>query len=187
MKRTTVAIGLLAAVLIVLVGFSAQGAEKREAPKNAPAKIMKAEAVVQPTQGNEASGIVMFTQEKTGLRVVAIVQGLTPGVHGFHIHEKGDCSAPDAQSAGGHFNPEGKSHGGPADQERHAGDLGNLEVNFRGKVYQEGVDRVLTLDGPNSIIGRAVVIHADPDDLKTQPAGGSGARVGCGVIRMVDK
>ena len=185
MKKTVVTLGLLIALLVV--GFSAEGATKSKSSKKAPAKVVRAEAVISPTQGNEASGIIMFTQEKSGVRIVAVVQGLTEGIHGFHVHENGDCSAPDGMSAGGHFNPAGKPHGGPKDQERHVGDLGNLRANVYGKTYYEEVDPMITLEGPGSIIGRAIVIHADPDDLKTQPGGGSGARVGCGVISLVNK
>jgi superoxide dismutase, Cu-Zn family len=181
MKSTIAAVALL--VCLVFAAFSAQGGQKEGSSKETSAKPNKAIAVLEPTQGNEARGVVMFAREKTGIRVTAVVNGLTPGVHGFHIHEKGDCSAPDGESAGGHFNPLGNPHGGPTDAKRHAGDLGNMDANFRGNVYEEKVDTVISFDGPDSIIGRAIIVHAKPDDLKTQPTGGAGARVACGVIR----
>jgi superoxide dismutase, Cu-Zn family len=185
MKGTSAAIALLAGFF--LVAFSVQGATKGEPKKEASPKGGKAMALLRPTEGNKTSGVITFTREKNGVRVIAVVSGLTTGLHGFHIHEKGDCSAPDAESAGGHFNPAGNPHAGPADQKRHAGDLGNLEGNVYENVYYETVDRVISLDGPDSIIGRAVIVHAGQDDLKTQPSGGAGARVACGVIRIEEK
>jgi Cu-Zn family superoxide dismutase len=116
--------------------------------------------------------------------VEAEIKGLTPGLHGIHIHEKGDCSAPDATSAGGHFNPAGKPHGGPEGAERHAGDLGNLIADSYGtailKVTVGGIS--IVKDAPNSVIGRSLIVHADPDDYKTQPTGNSGKRVACAII-----
>lgn len=175
MKVTAITITILAGLFAIL---PVEGAQKEE-----PGKISKATAILQPTEGNNAHGVVMFSRVKGGVKVVTVVEGLTTGVHGFHVHERGDCSAPDAESAGGHFNPQGSPHGGPADQRRHAGDLGNLEANVYGNVFNEQVDRVISLNGPDSIVGRAVVIHAGQDDFKTQPTGGSGARIACGVIR----
>jgi len=140
-------------------------------------------AVVHPTKGNKASGKVTFTKMPDGVKVVADIDGLTPGKHGFHIHEKGDCSAADASSAGGHFNPTHMPHGGPDSPKRHVGDLGNIEADAAGHAHFERVDNVIQLDGPNSVIGRAVIVHADADDFVSQPAGNAGARVGCGVIQ----
>lgn len=140
-------------------------------------------AVLSPTQGNNVRGSVTFTKVRGGVRVVADVVGLTPGAHGFHIHEKGDCSAPDASSAGGHFNPTGMNHGAPDMDMRHAGDLGNLVADISGRARLTHVDRHMTMEGPNSILGRGVIVHADPDDLKSQPSGNAGPRVACGVIK----
>jgi Cu-Zn family superoxide dismutase len=137
-----------------------------------------------PTTGSAVSGIVTFTVTRAGLRIVADLQGLTPGKHGFHIHEYGDCSALDGISAGGHFNPWNKPHGAPASTERHAGDLGNLTADESGKAHLDWIDTMLELGGENSIIGRAMVVHADEDDLQTQPTGNAGARVACGVIGL---
>ncbi len=148
--------------------------------------VVKAIAVLHPTEGNQVSGTVTFSQGANGIKIVADVEGLTPGKHGFHIHELGDCSAADATSAGGHFNPKNKQHGAPDDFDRHAGDLGNLEANENGVAQYERVDKFLTFRGPNSIIGRAVIIHAGEDDFKTQPTGAAGARVACGVIGIAE-
>jgi superoxide dismutase, Cu-Zn family len=145
-----------------------------------------AAAELEPTAGNHASGKVEFTQVSDGVRIVAHLQGLSPGSYGFHVHEYGDCSAPDAESAGGHFNPHNTPHGGPDSppEERHAGDLGNIEVDEDGRGFYERVDSVIELSGPDSILGRSVVVHAEEDDLTTQPAGDAGDRIACGVIRQ---
>lgn len=143
-----------------------------------------ATAEIAPTQGNAVKGTVEFTQKGDMVEAEAKISGLTPGgIHGFHIHETGDCSAPDASSAGAHFDPTASPHGGPSGEMRHGGDLGNLQAdadgNARGKVKVGGV----SIDhGPDRILGRAVVVHAAPDDLQSQPAGNSGARIGCGII-----
>ena len=143
----------------------------------------RAVAKLNPTKGSKVGGTVTFTKVKRGVRVEALIYGLTPGEHGFHIHEKGDCSAPDAASAGGHFNPSGMPHGGPNALRRHSGDFGNLVANSSGTTRADFVDPYLTFSGPSSIVGRAVIVHADPDDMVSQPSGNAGARVACGVIQ----
>lgn len=145
-------------------------------------KVQKATCVLSPTQGNNVSGTVTFTKVKEGIKVVADIKGLSKGKHGFHIHEKGDCSAPDASSAGGHFNPEGMNHGAPPDMMVHVGDLGNIVADASGNAHYEYVDLMLTFEGKNSIIGKSMIVHAMEDDLITQPTGNSGKRVACGVI-----
>jgi Cu-Zn family superoxide dismutase len=127
-------------------------------------------------------GVVTFTKVEGGVKIVADVEGLTPGDHGFHIHEFGDCSSADGTSAGGHFNPHGNPHGGPTAEKRHAGDLGNLTADDAGKAHLEWVDPHMVLEGHGSILGRSVIVHAKADDLTTQPTGNAGARVACGVI-----
>jgi Cu-Zn family superoxide dismutase len=143
-----------------------------------PSQVGRAE--LEPRSGSRALGSVTFTPQGDKVRVDVHVIGLTPGEHGFHIHESGDCSAPDAMSAKGHFNPTGKPHG------QHAGDLPNLVADASGKV-SVSVEIYPTFqmnEGPNGIIGRSVVIHANGDDFVSQPAGNSGARVACGTIRL---
>src|SRR5205807_10326640 len=142
----------------------------------------KAIAVLHPTAGNNVTGSVTFTKSGDEVKVVADVTGLTPGKHGFHVHEFGDCSSPDASSAGGHFNPTHKQHGAPDAVERHNGDLGNVVADSSGKAHLEWTDKVMKLSGPDSIIGRSMIAHVQEDDLKTQPTGNSGGRVACGVI-----
>ena len=141
-----------------------------------------ATAELQPRSGSTVSGSVRFIEVDGKLRVEAKVAGLTPGEHGFHVHEAGDCSAPDASSAKGHFNPTGKAHGYHGSAERHGGDLPNLLANAQGEATYSAEVSGLSLSGATGVVGRSVVVHADPDDYKSQPAGNSGKRVACGVI-----
>jgi Cu-Zn family superoxide dismutase len=174
-------ISILALGVLVL-GLVIWGVPLKEGFSRERERITRAVAVLHPTKGNSVRGIVTFTKEKGGIMVVADIEGLTPGKHGFHIHEYGDCSAPDGTSAGGHFNPEGKPHGAPTSQNRHVGDLGNIPANAEGKAHYEWTDPVMTFTGTRSIIGRAIIVHADEDDLKSQPTGNAGPRIACGVI-----
>lgn len=135
-----------------------------------------------PTVGNTAEGTVSFSKVKGGVRVIVEMKGLTPGKHGIHIHEFGDCSAPDASSAGGHFNPENEQHAGPMDNMRHEGDLGNIVADENGNAHLDYVDTKMELKGKKSIIGKSIIVHQNEDDLKTQPTGNAGPRIACGVI-----
>jgi Cu-Zn family superoxide dismutase len=144
--------------------------------------IKRAVAIIEPTEGNHIKGTVVFTKTEKGIKVAAHIEGLTPGLHGFDIHQYGDCRALDASSAGGHFNPDGNPHGGPNNSKRHVGDLGNLEADENGNARYEWVDDLLSFSGKHSIIGRSVIIHSDADDLTSQPTGSSDGRVACGVI-----
>lgn len=145
-------------------------------------KVSKAICILYPTENNKAAGTVTFEQLKEGVKVVVDVHGLTPGKHGFHIHEYGDCSAADATSAGGHFNPTMEPHGGPMADMRHEGDMGNITADESGAAHLEYIDHKMMLEGSNSVIGRGIIVHQGEDDFKTQPTGNSGARVACGVI-----
>src|SRR3979411_463580 len=141
-------------------------------------------ANLEPTTGNSARGTVTFTQDGDEVRVRANVSGLKPGAeHGFHIHEKGDCSSGDGMSAGGHFNPLGKPHAHPSTPDRHAGDLFALKADDYGNAtLSTQLDVITVTEGPTGIIGRGLIVHAQPDDYNTQPTGNAGARVACGVI-----
>ncbi|MGI4938702.1 MAG: superoxide dismutase family protein [Janthinobacterium lividum] len=146
-------------------------------------------AELKPTQGSNVSGTVTFVQRNGEVLVDARIKGLTPGPHGFHIHEVGDCSAPDASSAGGHYNPTRMAHGAPDAAVHHGGDFGNLVADANGE-SSLSIGLPLTIGNmakagdSASIIGRAVVVHADADDLVSQPAGNSGKRLACGVIAL---
>jgi Cu-Zn family superoxide dismutase len=145
-------------------------------------EVTKVIAVLHPASNSEVKGTVTFAKSGDGVQIVADVTGLKPGKHGFHIHEFGDCSAPDAASAGGHFNPAHKQHGAPTAADRHAGDLGNLEADSSGKAHLQWTDPTMKLSGDESILGHAVIVHEKEDDLKTQPTGNAGGRLACGVI-----
>ena len=136
------------------------------------------------TKGNTTTGTVTFTQKGDRVVVVAKVTGLAPGNHGFHIHEKGDCSSGDGMSAGGHFNPLGKPHAHPTTPDRHAGDMPMLVADAAGNAALTSELDVITVGtGATDVIGRGVIVHKDPDDFQTQPTGNAGARVACGGIR----
>jgi len=147
------------------------------------ASVTQAVAVLHATAGNKAHGVVRFTQEGDSVKVVAHVEGLAPGQkHAIHVHEFGDCSAPDGTSAGGHYNPEGHQHGLPEKPMRHAGDLGNLQADSSGHAHLEITVNNISIAGmKNPIIGRGVIVHAQVDD-GGQPVGNAGARIACGVI-----
>jgi Cu-Zn family superoxide dismutase len=135
-----------------------------------------------PTEGSETNGSVTFEQTNGRVKIVLEVRALTPGKHGFHIHE-GDCSQSDASSAGAHLNPGGTQHGAPDSPTHHAGDLGNIEADAEGNAsFQMTVDFLSLLEGPNSVIGKAVVVEAEEDDF--DPSRGDGASLACGVIQM---
>lgn len=170
--------------LLALAGLLAAQAPAKDEPKEkkGPKGPGKAVATLLPRGGSGVEGTVTFTRTATGLAVSASLKGLGAGSHGFHVHEFGDCSAPDATSAGGHFNPTGDPHAGPDAEKRHVGDLGNIEAKADGTATLQRDDTHLRLHGKRSILGRAVVVHAKADDLKTQPTGDAGGRLACGVI-----
>lgn len=169
---------LAAASIAFIAGCATTGSDTTNEP-------LRATAQLKPTKGSKTLGEVTFEQTGGKVHVIALVKGLVPGQeHGFHIHEVGDCSAADAMSAGGHFNPYGKPHGAPGSG--HAGDLPSLKGVKSGKSGSGKLDvlveGITVAAGPASIVGRSVVVHAGPDDFKTQPTGNSGARLACGVI-----
>ena len=152
----------------------------------APPPAATASAALAPTEGNAASGTLTLTAEADGVRITGSLAGVAPGgTHGFHVHETGDCSAPDASSAGPHFNPGGHPHGHPGQGEHHAGDMPNLVADDAGALAVDVVVPGVTLgDGAETdVLGRALVLHAKADDYATQPSGDSGASIACGVIR----
>lgn len=148
---------------------------------------LKAVCQVRPTKGNQCRGVVIFQETRDGkIRVMARIRGLNPGKkHAIHIHQFGDCRDLAGKSAGGHYNPAEKPHGLPPAAERHAGDLGNLEADDNGMAKYTIVVDNISLGGENSVLGRAIVVHALPDD-GGQPTGNAGARIGCGVIGIAN-
>jgi Cu-Zn family superoxide dismutase len=150
----------------------------------APAALKSVEVPIEAKSGSKLSGKAVLTETEGGVHVVLTLEGLEPGEHGAHVHEKGDCSAADGASAGGHFNPASKDHGLPGADKRHLGDLGNITIAKDGKgsldITAPGAN--LKANDPNSFVGRAIIVHAKKDD-GGQPTGNAGGRVGCGVIK----
>ncbi len=177
-RNLTLAALASGAVLVAsTMGFSAPN------PPTVAEDATKAVAVLIPTKsGAGVAGTITFTKTEQGTKIVAEITGLTPGKHGFHVHEFGDASSPDGKAAGGHFNPKKMVHGDPSKTApRHLGDLGNIEADASGKATYDMVDPDLPLSGPNSILGHGVVIHEKADDFG-QPVGNAGGRVAVGVI-----
>jgi len=155
--------------------------EKIKIAKPSEHELIEAKAVISSTNGNDIRGTVRFTKVDQGVQIIATIDGLTPGEHGFFIHEFGECKGKDSDSIGAHYNPTHHQHGKPG-EDSHVGDLGNLLADEKGHAYYEAINKVIKLQGRNSVMGRSIVIHADRDDYKTQPAGASGVKIGCGVI-----
>jgi Cu-Zn family superoxide dismutase len=164
-----------------------EGAKKTVAAggKVAVAKVQPSKAATTQPSWGKSNGTVTFTQlEGDKVKVVVDLQGVPPGPHGFHIHEKADLSAPDLSSAGAHFNPGGHKHGGPESAERHAGDLGNVDADVSGNIKKELTVAGLSVGtgAADDVVGRSVILHAKADDLKSDPSGNSGGRIAGGAI-----
>ena len=147
--------------------------------------LSSARVVLAPASGSLVSGTLSLATMGDGVHVTGDVGGLAPNsTHGFHIHEKGDCSAADASSAGGHFNPAGDAHGRASAPHHHLGDNDNLVADANGiaRVNAHFAGAVLGGGGADDIVGKAVVVHADADDYTSQPSGNAGGRIACGVI-----
>lgn len=162
--------------------LSSNQAAAQHEKEEAEAGHTKAVAVLFPTKDSKASGRVTFTKKGKKVHVHAEISGLTPGKHGFHIHEFGVYSD-DGMAAGGHFNPHKAKHASPESAQRHVGDLGNLTANENGNAVLDHEDSHLSFHGHNSIIGRGVVVHAKADDF-SQPVGNAGGRVAVGTIAI---
>jgi Cu-Zn family superoxide dismutase len=181
MKRLVIAL-LVLGVPMMLLSTASEGQVIKKV-KRAEPSVKNAIAVIHGFGDHPVKGVIHFTTNEDGtVDIRGEVSGLKPGKHGFHIHEFGDCSSGDAKCAGGHFNPGKKKHGGPSDEDRHVGDLGNITANGRGVAEINMKDRLIALSGPFSIVGRAVIIHAKADDLRSQPSGDAGDRVAGGVV-----
>ncbi len=140
---------------------------------------LTAVAQIRPLGGSGISGTVIFVTSGDGIEMSGNIRGLNPGNHGFHVHEGTTCA-----QAGGHFNPTVMVHGAPSDSMRHVGDLGNLEAEADNMAQVSGTFEAISLDGPNSIVGHALIIHQGEDNLTSQPSGDSGPEVGCGIIEI---
>jgi superoxide dismutase, Cu-Zn family len=185
--KTNISIVIITAITLLAAACTQPQEQTAETEQEPETAIEQAVAVIYPTEGNDIEGTVTFTQADDGVRVQATVSGLnSEATHGFHIHQYGDCRASDGTSAAGHFNPMEMPHGAPTAGERHVGDMGNLPTNADGMVDLDYTDSVIELNGPNSIIGRGVIVHAGRDDLESQPTGDAGSRLGCGVIGVAN-
>lgn len=155
------------------------------AKHHAKTSLFSAKAVIQAKSGSQVAGIISFEQvSKQEVVISGKVTGLKPSSkHGFHVHEKGDCSATDGSSAGSHFNPTQQSHGALNVAVSHIGDLGNLVTDDNGVAEFRFVKKNASLTDTNtSYVGKAVIIHDKEDDFTTQPTGNAGGRIGCGVV-----
>ncbi|MDD2545567.1 MAG: superoxide dismutase family protein [Burkholderiaceae bacterium] len=144
-----------------------------------------ATAQLQATRGNNTTGTVRFVQDGEKVRISGEVRGLRPNsVHGFHVHDKGDCSSGDGMGTGGHFNPGGKPHGQHGHGEHHTGDLPSLVADAQGVARFNLVSHSIRVgSGAQEIVGRGLIVHRDPDDYATQPTGNAGPRLACAVIQ----
>lgn len=189
--NATVRIAVLAAATAALAACGGQTAKPTPPPPAATAQPVStassATVVLASASGSLVSGKLAVRPMGDGVHLTGEIGGLTPNsTHAIHIHEKGDCSAADASSAGGHFNPAAQPHGKVDHGAHHAGDMDNLVANAEGVAKVDAHASGVTLGGgaPNDVAGRAVIVHASPDDYKTQPTGNAGARLACGVIKV---
>ena len=185
---------VLTTALLTAIGCSKPTPEPQQEPAPPPPEVSAPEtpapsiavAQLHGAEGSSITGTVTFTQNGDTVTISATVSGVGAGNHGFHIHETGECSG-DFTSAGGHFNPAGHPHGGPGQPESHAGDLGNITIGEDGSGTLDLTSSAVTVDpGPNSVVGRAVILHEKADDLESQPTGAAGGRLACGVIQASD-
>ena len=172
MKRTILP---LAAIALVASGCASMGGGGGS----------QAVANLEPTKGNATRGTVTFAQRGDRVRVTARFSGLKANAeHGFHVHEKGDCSSGDGMSAGGHFNPGGKPHGHHQAGDRHVGDMPNIRADANGNASVSFEVTGMTIGaGAADIAGKGIIVHRDPDDYRSQPAGNAGPRLACAVIQ----
>jgi Cu-Zn family superoxide dismutase len=146
----------------------------------------RATAYIDPLGDSGVEGSAIFVLEDGKITLQLDVSGMPPGPHAVHLHEHGDCSAPDGSSAGAHWNPSDEAHGRWGAEAHHLGDIGNIEIAPDGRgSYALTTDRwEMGTGSANDIVGRSVIIHAAPDDFATQPTGAAGGRIGCGVVQL---
>ena len=175
-KKCIAVLGVCTLVCFASLGLRSSGAAQHEA-----GEVTKAVALLLPASGSSVKGRVTFTKDGSGVHVHAEISGLTPGEHGFHIHEYGVWSE-DGMATGGHYNPTMEKHAGADSKKRHVGDMGNITANANGNATLDLDDSHMSFHGATSILGRGVVVHEKADDLKSQPAGNAGARLAVGVV-----
>lgn len=188
MKKRFVDFGVKASLLLLLVSVSISlvscAVMQKLGISSKPSK--QAMATIGSASGSDLTGIAVFTQNGDTISLVVEIENAAPGVHAVHIHEKGDCSAADGTSAGGHWNPTNVAHGAWGEGEFHLGDIGNVTVseNGTGRIALTSNLWEMGTGSDVDIVGRGIIVHADPDDFTSQPTGNAGARIGCGSIEM---
>jgi Cu-Zn family superoxide dismutase len=176
------ALALVLPALMWAAAGAEQGGQKEKKGDKAD-EARKAICIIHALKGGgKAQGVIHFAEKGKAVEITGEVTGLTPGEHAFHVHEFGDLSSPDGLTAGAHYNPKDKMHGGPDSASRHVGDLGNITADKSGKAVINISDEEIRLRGPYSVVGRAIIVHAKSDDLKSQPDGNSGVRFAGGVF-----
>ena len=186
-SKCALALALGAAVLAGCASTGTPAAKPASSTPSAKSTASRATVNLAPASASLVSGTLTLVPMGDGVHITGEVGGLKPGdTRGFHIHEKGDCSAADASTAGGHFNPSAQSHGRSGHGAHHAGDTDNIVADAKGVARIDAHVTGVTLGGgaANDIAGRAVIVHAAADDYTTQPTGNAGARVACGVIKV---
>jgi Cu-Zn family superoxide dismutase len=168
-------------VCLAMLGLRTRAAA--QATAHAGGSVAKAEGQLIPTTKTESKvkGIIYFTKTDKGMHVQGEITGLTPGEHGFHVHEYGVWNE-DGMASGGHFNPTGAPHAAHDSPKRHVGDMGNVKADESGKAVIDLDDDQMTFEGPNCILGRGLVVHEKADDLKSQPSGAAGGRLAVAII-----
>lgn len=181
LNRTALALPLLLGLCLAITGCDS---EDEEVPQQ------EAVAEIRPTaaSGSNVTGEAMFLQDGDDIMLIVDIRNASPGLHGVHIHETGDCSAADGTSAGGHWNPTGEDHGRWGGDSFHLGDLGNIPVGMDGAGYLERTTDLWDMGTGSDldVVGKAIVVHAGEDDFVSQPSGAAGGRIGCGVIELVE-
>jgi Cu-Zn family superoxide dismutase len=176
-----------AAVVTGCAGSGEKQEQKSQAAAMGEPEHQEAVAEIEPKSGSDVMGRAVFTLGADDIVTLHVhLENLSPGLHGIHIHEVGDCSAEDASSAGGHWNPTNAEHGKWNEAPFHLGDIGNIEAKDDGTGDLTLKTSLWTIGtgGMDDVVGKSIVVHADPDDYKTQPSGNSGARIACGVIEL---
>ena len=180
-NKSIIALTLLIGMCLALAGCDSDDDETLQ---------QEAIAVISPTAagGSSVTGEAVFMQDGDDIMLTVDIRNASPGLHAVHIHETGDCSAPDGTSAGGHWNPTSEDHGRWGDESFHLGDLGNIPVGNDGTGYVERTTDLWEMDTGSDldIVGKAIIVHAGEDDFKSQPSGAAGGRIGCGVIQLVE-
>ena len=188
MKKSLVCFGIKTLLLLMLVGVSIAlvSCDLIQEVGVPPTPSKQAIAVIGPTSGNDLTGTAIFTQNGDTITLIIEIQNVSPGLHAVHIHEKGDCSAPDGTSAGGHWNPTNVAHGKWGEGEFHLGDIGNITVSEEGTGTIELTTNLWEMGTGSDfdIVGTGIIVHAGADDFISQPSGAAGARIGCGAIEL---